>query len=43
MIVTSVILKFNWWDKLESAYGDDQHKIKIKISDSELQITEEPK
>lgn len=43
MIVTSVILKFNWWDKLESAYGDDQHKIKIKISESELQITEEPK
>jgi Na+/proline symporter len=43
MIVTSVILKFNWWDKLESAYGDDQHNIKIHISDSELQITEESK
>lgn len=43
MILTSIILKFNWWDKLESAYGDDQHKIKIKISESELQITEEPK
>jgi SSS family solute:Na+ symporter len=43
MIVTSVILKFNWWDKLESAYGDDQHNIKIKISESELQITEDPK
>ncbi len=43
MIATSVILKFNWWDKLESAYGDDKHNIKIKISESELQITEEPK
>jgi Na+/proline symporter len=42
MILTSIILKFNWWDKLESAYGDDQHNIKIKISDSDLQITEEP-
>jgi SSS family solute:Na+ symporter len=43
MVVTSIILKFNWWDKLESAYGDGQHKIKIKISESELQITEESK
>jgi SSS family solute:Na+ symporter len=22
LIVTSVILKFNWWDKLEESYGD---------------------
>ncbi|MDR3626196.1 MAG: Na+:solute symporter [Ignavibacteriaceae bacterium] len=43
MVVTSVILKFNWWDKLESAYGEDKHQIKIKISESELQITEETK
>jgi Na+/proline symporter len=43
MVVTSIILKFNWWDKLEGAYGEDQHQIKIKISESELQITEESK
>jgi hypothetical protein len=22
MVLTSVILKFNWWDKLESDFGD---------------------
>jgi hypothetical protein len=43
LIVTSIILKFNWWDKLESAYGDGPHKIKIKISDSDLQIIEDSK
>ncbi len=42
MIVTSIILKFTWWDKLEQTFGED-HKIKIKLKENDLQIVEEVK
>ena len=29
LIVTSVILKFNWWNKLEETYGESKSEIKI--------------
>jgi hypothetical protein len=41
MIITSIILKFNWWDKLEDVFVDEAHKIKIKLKERDLQITEE--
>ena len=29
LIVTSLILKFNWWDKLEASYGDQKSTLNI--------------
>lgn len=31
LIVTSLILKFNWWDKLEETYGEKKSELKIPI------------
>ncbi len=42
MIATSIILKFSWWDKLDQTFGED-HKIKIKLKENDLQIVEELK
>lgn len=35
LIVTSIILKFNWWNKLEAAYGEKDSEIKIKVTKEE--------
>ncbi len=40
MIVTTIILKFTWWNKLDQTFGED-HKIKIKLKKNDLQIVEE--
>jgi len=29
LVLTSLILKFNWWDKLESSYGKQTVELKI--------------
>ncbi len=36
LILTSLILKFNWWDKLESSYGKQTAELKIPIMQKEI-------
>jgi len=38
MILTSVILKFNWWNKLEASYGE--HKIDVEIPEAKREPVE---
>lgn len=42
MIVTSVILKFNWWDKLEAAYGEKKEEA-VKVDQSKIELAGETK
>ena len=34
LIITSTILKFNWWNKLESTYGD--HTLEVEPKHTEM-------
>ncbi len=34
LAVTSLILKFNWWDKLESSYGEQKTKFIFPVSEN---------
>jgi SSS family solute:Na+ symporter len=36
LAVTSVILKFNWWDKLEESYGERKSELKIPVTEKEI-------
>jgi len=38
LIVTSLILKFNWWDKLEEAYGERKSELKIPVTEKEIAL-----
>ncbi len=40
MIITSIILKFNWWDKLEETYGGKNSQLIIPASDIEPDLLE---
>jgi len=33
LVVTSVILKFNWWNKLEATYGEKRSELKIPVAE----------
>ena len=41
MVVTSVILKFNWWDKLEESYGEKKVAAKTRVGRSEVELAHE--
>jgi Na+/proline symporter len=41
LIVTSVILKFNWWNKLEESYGEKKSELKIPNSKEEIGMASE--
>jgi SSS family solute:Na+ symporter len=34
LVVTSVFLKINWWNKLEASYGDDRPPLQLEDSES---------
>jgi hypothetical protein len=38
---TSVILKFNWWDKLEESCGEKKVLEKTRASQSEVELAPE--
>jgi hypothetical protein len=38
LIVTSLILKFNWYDKLETTYGENRPELKITEPDKEMPL-----
>ena len=40
LIVTTGILKFNWWDKLEQSFGDKDYK---NTGNKELEFAKEGK
>lgn len=40
LIITTGILKFNWWDKLEATFGDKEYE---KIDHNELELAKEEK
>jgi solute:Na+ symporter, SSS family len=35
LILTSLILKFNWWDKLEASYGEQKNTLSFPISEKD--------
>jgi SSS family solute:Na+ symporter len=41
MLMTSVILKFNWWDKLEESYGEKKVVAKTRVDQPEVGLTPE--
>jgi hypothetical protein len=43
LILTSLILKFNWWDKLESSYGEQKTKFIFPMSENETPVAPEIK
>jgi len=38
LLVTSLILKFNWWNKLEATYGEKKSELKIPEPDKEMPL-----
>ena len=38
LIVTSLILKFNWWNKLEETYGESKTEIKIITPEAKIPV-----
>jgi len=38
LVVTSVILKFNWWNKLEATYGEKRSELKIPVAEGETTL-----
>jgi len=40
LALTSLILKFNWWDKLESSYGEQKTKFIFPVSENGTLIAE---
>ena len=43
MIVTTAILKFNWWDKLESSFGENNSILIFPTSEKEISATHKAK
>ena len=41
MLMTSVILKFNWWDKLEESYGEKKVVAETRVDQPEVGLTPE--
>ena len=41
LILTSIILKFNWWNKLEENYGERKAELNVAVIDREDAITVE--
>jgi SSS family solute:Na+ symporter len=41
LALTSLILKFNWWDKLESSYGEQKTKFTFPMSENGTPIAQE--
>jgi Na+/proline symporter len=38
LVVTSLILKFNWWNKLEETYGEKKSELKIHVAEDETSL-----
>lgn len=43
LVLTSVILKFNWWDKLEATYGEKKSELRIPVTEDNPVLTLEEK
>ncbi|MGA3288002.1 MAG: sodium:solute symporter family protein [Bacteroidota bacterium] len=43
LALTSLVLKFNWWDKLESSYGEQKTKFIFPVLENGIPVAEEKK
>jgi SSS family solute:Na+ symporter len=43
LVLTSVVLKFNWWDKLEATYGEKKSELRIPVTEDNPVLTLEEK
>ncbi|MGD0038255.1 MAG: sodium:solute symporter family protein [Bacteroidota bacterium] len=43
LALTSLILKFNWWDKLEASYGEQKTKFIFPVLENGIPVAEEEK
>jgi hypothetical protein len=38
LVITSLILKFNWWNKLEATYGEKNSELNISAADEKMPV-----
>lgn len=43
LMLTSLILKFNWWDKLEATYGEKKSELRIPVTEDNPALAPEEK